>query len=362
MHSFFYSFRTRIIYLFIKSLLIAAAITFAVYKLLQYYYHNHVLYEDSYAHYRQVMREFGDINAFLMIYIPLSILLFYLFSRTYSKYFTDISTGIRHLSDGDFSYKVHIASQDEFSQIANDLNEASRLLQEAINAQTLSQRSKETLIANLAHDLRTPLTSVIGYLNLLQNQNDLLPGQQDEYTRIAYAKSIYLEELLETLFDVSKLDLSLHMIEKTQIDLEQLLLQLLDEMHVLVEERDVKIVKQIDSNLIVMGNGKELARVFENLLSNALSYGDLSRPIHVVAKKDEEGIQIRISNYGSPIDEEKLPHLFDMFYTVDQVRNLPSKQTGLGLYIAKTIVEKHGGTIQVRNGGGQIHFEIRIPF
>lgn len=361
MHNFFYSFRTRIIYLFIKSLLCAAAITFTVYKLLQFYYHHYVMYEDSYTYYRQMMREFGDINAFLIIYIPLSILLFYLFTRTYSNYFTEISAGIRHLADGDFTYNVQVESKDEFRQIATDLNEASRLLQEAINAQTLSQRSKETLIANLAHDLRTPLTSVIGYLNLLNEQRELSGAQKDEYTRIAYTKSIYLEELIGTLFDVSKLDLSLQVIEKTPIDIQQLLLQLLDEMDALVEERDVSITKQIDSNLFIMGNGKELARVFENLLSNALFYGDLSQPIRVKAEKRGVGVHIRISNHGAPIEKEKLPHLFDMFYTVDQVRNIPSKQTGLGLYIAKTIVEKHDGTIQVWNGDGQIHFDVLLP-
>ena len=363
MNKFIHSFRMRIIYLFIKSLLIAAFITFSIYKLLQLYYRKNVYYGDTYMYYRQLMRQIGDVYVFMIIYIPLAIIIFYLLTRTYTKYFKEISEGIRHLADGDFSYKTQISSNDEFHYIAKDINEASTRLKHAIESQALSQSSKETLIANLAHDLRTPLTSVIGYLNLLQNQLNLTPAQIEEYTKIAYNKSQYLEELIETLFDISKLDLSLTLntTEQTTINIQQLLLQLINEMYPLIDERDAKIEESIEPNLFTMGNGKELARVFENLLSNALRYGDLTEPIQIIAKKTSKTIEIRLSNHGRPISEDDLPHLFDMFYTVDQSRSLQKKQTGLGLYIAKTIVEKHHGSIHVWNGEQRIHFEVTLP-
>lgn len=360
MRKFINSFRTRIIYLFIQSLLIAAVVTFAIYKSLQYYYHHHVFYGDTYMKYRFWMREVGDIYVFLALYIPFAILVFYLLTRTYTKYFNEISTGIRQLAAGDFSHQIEISSKDEFRQIANDLNEASSGLRTAIQAETLAQRSKETLIANLAHDLRTPLTSVTGYLDLL-NQPSITAEQRIAYTKIAYKKSRDLEELMETLFDISKLDLSLKATEQSMVDLHELLLQLLDEMYPMISRVDGRIDQQIAPNLTVYGNGKELARVFENLLSNALRYGDVSRPIEVKATLQAESILIHITNYGPPIRKEDVPHLFDMFYTVDQVRNMPTKQTGLGLFIAKTIVEKHAGTIEIKQPDGQIRFEVTLP-
>jgi len=360
MRKFINGFRTRIIYLFIKSLSIAAVITFALYKALQYYYHHHVFYGDTYMRYRFWMREVGDVYIFLALYIPFSILIFYLLTRTYTKYFEDISSGIRQLAAGDFSHHVEISSKDEFRQIANDLNAASSGLRTAIQAETLAQRSKETLIANLAHDLRTPLTSVTGYLDLL-NQPTTTPEERTVYAKIAYKKSRDLEELLETLFDISKLDLSLKTTEQTEVDLHHLLLQLLDEMYPLISRVGAKVNQQISPHLLVSGNGKELARVFENLLSNALRYGDLHQSVDVRAFRRGEAIVIQVTNAGQMIQAVDVPYLFDMFYTVDQVRNMPTKQTGLGLFIAKTIVERHEGTIELKQAAGEIRFEVVLP-
>lgn len=361
MPNFVRSFRMRIISLFISSLLIAAAITFGIYKLLQYYYHNNVYYGDTYMYYRQIMRNIGDIYVFMIIYIPLSIIIFYLLTRRYTKYFNEISLGIRHLASGHFGYFTNVPSRDEFQRIASDINEASMRLKQAIESQELSQRSKEVLVANLTHDLRTPLTSVIGYLQLLQQDESLSDDKKKEYLRIAFNKSQYLEELIESLFDISKLDLALNSADFTPINLHELLLQLIDEMYPVVEETQATIEHSFEYNLITLGNGKELARVFENLLSNALRYGNMEHPIRVKGYKSQHSIHIEVINAGNPIADKDLPHLFDAFYTVDQSRTMVKKQTGLGLYIAKTIVEKHNGTIEVWNNELHTHFMVTLP-
>lgn len=361
MPKFTRSFRMRIISLFISSLLISAAITFGIYKLLQYYYHKNVYYGDTYMYYRQIMRNIGDINVFMIIYIPLSIIIFYLLTRRYTKYFNEISLGIRHLANGHFGYFTDIPSRDEFQRIASDINEASVRLKRAIESQELSQRSKEILIANLTHDLRTPLTSIIGYLSLLQQDDSLTDDKRQEYIRIAINKSQYLEELTESLFDISKLDLSLNSADFTPINLQELLLQLINEMYPVVEESHASIEHSFEQNLFTLGKGKELARVFENLLSNALRYGNMDHPIRVKGYINQHSIQIEVINTGNPIAEKDLPHLFDAFYTVDQSRTMVKKQTGLGLYIAKTIVEKHNGKIEVWNSDLQTHFRVTLP-
>lgn len=349
------------IYLFIKSLLISAAITYILYKWLQRYYINNVFYGDTYMLYRNLIRRVGDLNVFLMLFIPLAILIFYLLTRTYSSYFKQISEGIHNLANGNFSHEVIIHSNDEFSKIAQDLNDANWRLKQAIELEIVSQKSKDALIANLAHDLRTPLTSVIGYIDLLKESGNLSPTQVEEYTKIASNKAQYLEELVETLFDISKLDLSLDQLDETTIDIQELLLQLLDEMYPIFEDANFEVVPTLESHLNTLGNGHELARVFENLISNAVKYGDNSKPIFISAKKRASSLIICISNAGDKIADADIPHLFDMFYTVDRSRTFKGRQTGLGLYIAKTITEKYAGNITVRNENGYVNFEVTLP-
>ncbi|WP_368653703.1 histidine kinase dimerization/phospho-acceptor domain-containing protein [Ornithinibacillus sp. 4-3] len=361
MTKFFYSFRMRIIYLFILSLLLAATITFLLYKVLQFYYTNNVYYGDFLMYVRQVMVNIGDINVFLIIFVPLAIIIFNLLTRTYTKYLKEISLGINHLAAGDFSHQIKIESKDEFKQIASDINEASLRLKQAIEAEKLSRISKETLIANLAHDLRTPLTSVIGYLNLLKSGQSVGSKHTEEYVKTAYTKAKYLEELIETLFDISKLDLSLDMVDETEINIQELLHQLIEEMYPLVNEANAVVDAQIHKAIFVRGNGNELARVFENLLSNALRYGDVSEPIGIELLEIETNVHIQVSNKAEKLTEEDMAHLFDMFYTVDQARTSDRKQTGLGLFIAKTIIEKHRGLISARFENEKIYFEVVLP-
>src|SRR5690606_22120183 len=200
MAKFSRSFRAKMIITFGLSMFLSGTITYIIYKVLQFFYYTVVDYESPLAHFRQIIRQIGDINFFLLIFIPLSILFFFLLTRRYLTYFNKISNGIHHLANGNFSHRVEIHSNDEFRDIAQDINLASELLKQAIEKGEFSESSKNQLVVNLAHDLRTPLTSVLGYLDLILNDENLTEEQVKHFLTIAFTKSQRLESLIDELF------------------------------------------------------------------------------------------------------------------------------------------------------------------
>ncbi|TKI16544.1 HAMP domain-containing protein, partial [Bacillus wiedmannii] len=160
------SFRSKMVMLFALSMIFAGGVTYIIYEGLRIYYKLVVRFEDPLAQFRSMVRQIGDVNFFLIIFIPLSIMFFFFLTRPYLKYFDEISNGIHHLANGDFTNEVRVSSNDEFGYIAREINVASEKLKEAVERGDFAESSKDQLIVNLAHDLRTPLTSVLGYLDL----------------------------------------------------------------------------------------------------------------------------------------------------------------------------------------------------
>lgn len=356
------SFRAKMVALFGLSMFLSAVITYVLFKGLQFYYHTGVEYGDPVTHIRNWIGGFGDFNIFFVLFISLSFLFFFLLTKPYSIYFNDISNGIRHLARGDFSHTVDIQSNDEFKDIAKDINLASKTLQEAIQRGDFSESSKDQLVVNLAHDLRTPLTSVLGYLDLLLKDEQLTKEQVRHYLTIAFTKSTHLERLIDELFEITKMNYGMLTVDKTTIDLTGLLHQLKEELYPILEKNHLSARMNCEPDLLMSGDGDLLARVFENLLTNAIRYGSDGQYIDVNGFIDESGeVVVQIVNYGSSIAAEELPHLFDMFYIGDKARTDRENRTGLGLFIAKNIVEQHHGSIAVESNVIQTTFEVRLP-
>lgn len=343
------------------SMLMSGIITFGVYKALQLYYRNHVKFENPLTPIRYFMRDVGDINSFLVIFIPLAILFFFLLTKPYATYFNTISKGIHHLANGDFKNRVYISSNDEFRTIAEELNIASEKLQEAVEKGEFAENSKDQLVVNLAHDLRTPLTSVLGYLDWILKDDQLTDEQIRHYTTIAYTKSQRLEKLIDGLFEITRMNNGMLPVEKAQIDISELLIQLNEELYPVFEKNNVKARLNITPNLFIFGDGELLARVFENLLTNAIRYGKDGQFVDINCSLNKGNVVIQVINYGVHISPEELPHIFDMYYTGDRARTQQEGGTGLGLFIAKNIVEQHHGTIFVESNAVRTQFEVQLP-
>lgn len=355
------SFRSKMILLLGLSMLLSGAITFLLYKALQFYYISQVKFENPLTSLRYFIRDIGDINFFLLFFIPLSILFFFLLTKPYATYFKEISSGIHHLASGDFKNRVPISSNDEFGDIAKDINLASEKLQESVERGDFAESSKDQLVLNLAHDLRTPLTSVLGYLDFILRDDQLTREQIRHYTTIAFTKSQRLEKLIDELFEITRMNYGMLTIEKKPIDLSELLIQLNEELFPVFEKNHLMTRLNVAPHLNLWADGELLARVFENLLTNAIRYGGDGQFVDINGYLDAEDVVVQVVNYGDPIHPEELPHIFDIFYTGDQSRTHQGGSTGLGLFITKNIVSQHKGTVSAESSLIRTLFEVRIP-
>lgn len=220
---------------------------------------------------------------------------------------------------------------------------------------------KKDLIAFLAHDLKTPLTSVVGYLTLLRDEPDLDVEQRCKYTGIALEKAQRLQELLGEFFDITRMDLGGGLADGEPIQLTVLLEQLADEFYPLFTEKDLNCRTEIERQLVVLGEPDKLARVFDNVLKNAVSYSTPGGEVAVTAVSAGGRIRVTITNQGLEIPERELSRIFQKFYRLDEARSTRTGGAGLGLAIAKEIVEVHGGSIRAESNGSSVSFVIILP-
>lgn len=234
-------------------------------------------------------------------------------------------------------------------------------MEQAIERGDFSESSKDQLVVNLAHDLRTPLTSVLGYIDLILKDENLTKEQVRHFLTIAFTKSQRLERLIDELFEITRMNYGMPPVEKKQINLSDLLIQLKEELYPIFEKNDLIARMNSTPYLPIIGDGELLARVFENLLTNANRYGYDGQFVDINGFIDSGEVVVQIVNYGNSIPPNELPHLFDMFYTGDKARTQQEDSTGLGLFIAKNIVEQHNGTITAESSLIRTIFEVRLP-
>lgn len=221
------------------------------------------------------------------------------------------------------------------------------------------ERRQQDLIAFLAHDLKTPLTSVLGYLELLHDEPELDREQRRKYTDVALDKARRLEELVGEFFDINTMDFSAQVREEVQLSF--LLEQLSDEFYPLFASRCLTCAPQIQPHLTVEGDPDRLARVFDNVLRNAVSYSSPGGQVGLTARREGALAVVRISNEGLEIPEKELSNIFEKFYRLDAARSTRTGGAGLGLAIAREIVELHGGAIAAESTGRHTVFTISLP-
>ena len=224
-----------------------------------------------------------------------------------------------------------------------------------------SERTKNELITNVAHDLRTPLTSIIGYLELLSNGASLSPEMQKKYIDIVYIKAKRLEKLIEDLFGFTKMNYGKISMNVGKVDIVKLLGQLLEEFYPSFADKD--LTYELTSNvpaLTITADGNLLARLFDNLINNAIKYGAEGKKVLVKVNAESEIVTVSVVNFGYVIPPEELPLIFNKFYRVEHSRSSTTGGTGLGLAIAKNIVDMHGGTITVTSDLNGTVFSVKL--
>jgi len=244
--------------------------------------------------------------------------------------------------------------QDELNLVREQAIRNSRAARDA-------EQRKNDLIVYLAHDLKTPLTSVIGYLTLLSDEPQLSPELRSKYTGIALDKAERLENLVNEFFEITRFNLSTLSLETENINLTRMLEQLADEFKPVLDEKRLTWDMNLEPNVEIICDPLKMERVFDNLIRNAVNYSRGDSEIRISLEKLPDGAKLELQNYGKTIPAEKLERIFEQFFRMDAARNSSTGGSGLGLAISKEIVEAHGGTISAKSENQSITFTLTLP-
>ena len=307
----------------------------------------------------------GSNAAIVLVYVLIGILIFsvtFLALQEKSlRYIGRISDAMENISQGDLNTSVDVVGDDEFSGMAENLNHMVAEIRDLMDRERESERTKNELITNVAHDLRTPLTSIIGYLELLSGKPDMPEEIRGKYINIAYTKARRLEKLIEDLFGFTKLNYGKISMNVGKVDVVKLMGQLLEESFPNFADKNLSY--ELQSNVpakVIDADGNLLARLFDNLIGNAIKYGADGKRVVVKILAEEEVVTVQVIYYGYVIPADELPLIFNKFYRVEHSRSTNTGGTGLGLAIAKNIVEMHGGTIDVTSDTDGTVFSVRL--
>lgn len=312
--------------------------------------------------------DWGRLKGFLLtlffILLILFVLSIYLCAHFHAR--NQVRKSISKISRMLHTYMHHDLDSDEvfppdYAEIATQIVQIKSTMQRHEQAMKNETDRKNDLITYLAHDLKTPLTSVIGYLDLLEEASDMPALQRNKYIHISLEKALRLEKLINEFFEITRYNLQQIVLEKETLDLSFMLMQLTDEFYPLLTGHGNTIELQVEDDLTVYGDSVKLARVFNNILKNAISYSYPNTPIKVYAGKRENDIFICFINQGKTIPHEKLNAIFEKFYRMDDARSSNTGGAGLGLAIAKEIVTLHGGTISASSENEMTTFSVTLP-
>ncbi|MDQ0176990.1 sensor histidine kinase [Bacillus chungangensis] len=317
------------------------------------------------AKYNQYIESFGMIFQFLCI-LGFFILYIYLFyeraKRSYhDKCFQNMLREISYIAKGNFTHKLNAPPIKELEELAMNVDNIVEKLKISIQEERLAEQAKNELITNVSHDLRTPLTSLIGYIGLIQQDQYRDEVELRYYIEVINEKVIRLHQLIQDLFEYTRVQYKGAHLHKIPVNISEIVGQLTAQYRYQMQEAKLECRQFISSGkLMVLADSNKLGRVFENLLWNAIKYGKDGKYIDIHACEDHKMIKVTITNYGSPISKIDLPYIFERFYRVEKSRSEETGGSGLGLAIAKGIIEQHEGFITADSNGEKTIFTVKL--
>lgn len=298
-----------------------------------------------------------EVITLIVILVFLAILLKFSISW-FTKYFDEVSAGMDKLAE---ESDDEIILSPELDFMENKLNQIKNNLEKQKKAALDAERRKNDLVVYLAHDIKTPLTSVIGYLSLLDEAPDMPYEQKAKYVGITLEKAYRLEQLINEFFEITRFNLQTIVLNKEKINLLFMLQQIADEFYPMLTPQKRQVSVNVPEGLTLWGDADKLARVFNNILKNAIAYSYENSVIDISAKQQGKNIVITFTNQGNPIPPSKLETIFEKFYRLDSARSTNTGGAGLGLAIAQEIVTAHDGTISVESNSENTTFTVKFP-
>jgi two-component system sensor histidine kinase VanS len=302
----------------------------------------------------------GDNKTFYMIvgFLLLFAAFFYIALSKMTRYVDQIGDGIENIVS-DSNEPIHLIT--ELKPIEIRLNEIKATIRRQELEAAEGEKKKNDLVIFLAHDLKTPLTSIVAYLSMLESHPEMPEEERAKYTHIALEKSLRLGELINEFFDITRYNLQQIEMEPIEINLSFMLEQLADELYGVLQEKRLSCRVNVEENLVVYGDPDKLARVFDNILRNAIAYCYEDTSIEIEAQETGGKVEITFTNRGDRIPGDMLQTIFEKFYRVDGSRSSGTGGAGLGLAIAKEIVELHGGRILAKSDDLRTQFIVTLP-
>ena len=305
----------------------------------------------------------NGVERYVILLVPLVwfimvLIIIYLYWKKTAGYIMDIAGASQALVQPD---DEDIRLPEALREIEDSMNQIKRTaLKNEREAREAEQR-KNDLVVNLAHDIRTPLSSVIGYLSLLDEAPDMPPEQRSKYVGITLEKANRLEQLVEEFFEITRFNQSAIVLNNGRINLPFMLRQMADEFYPMLAPDGKSAVVNAPDDLVLWGDADKLSRVFNNILKNAMAYSYDDSTITITAFSRETQVIILFMNHGDPIPAQKLDTIFERFFRLDAARSSNKGGAGLGLAIAKEIVAAHGGTISAQSDVNKTVFTVTLP-
>ncbi len=283
---------------------------------------------------------------------------FRIYLNRLTKYFMEINQGIDDLINEN---SENVSLSPELSATEKKINTIKHTFEKQKLDMKLAEQQKNDMVMYLAHDLKTPLASVIGYLNLLRDEEDISEELRQKYLSVSLDKAERLEDLINEFFEIAKFNLSNITLQYGRINLSRLLEMLLFEFQPMLQEKNLNCNLKVPEDMMLKCDADKIQRVFDNLLKNAVIYSFEGTDIDITVSENAENVVIIFSNHGDTIPEAKLERIFEQFYRLDVSRSTQSGGAGLGLAIAKQIVELHNGTITAISENETTTFIVTLP-
>ena len=301
-------------------------------------------------------------NHIELVFVVGMALVFFITFRIYlnwfAKYFMEINNGIDDIVRESIR---EVSLPPELSATEKKINTVKHTLEKQKLDMKLAEQRKNDMVMYLAHDLKTPLASVIGYLNLLCDEGQISEELRQKYLSVSLEKAERLEDLINEFFEIAKFNLSNITLQYSRISLVRLLEMLLYEFQPMLHEKNLECNLMVPEDIMIRCDADKIQRVFDNILKNAVIYSFEGTDIDIAVVGQGENVEITFTNHGDTIPEEKLERIFEQFYRLDASRSTSSGGAGLGLAIAKQIIELHHGAIMARSENEIIEFKVILP-
>ncbi|OTX97463.1 sensor histidine kinase [Bacillus wiedmannii] len=318
-----------------------------------------ILIGNIYSHVTALEEKYSFL--YLIAFLIFTTIYFAFMTKTMMKRLSEINKNVKEISNGNLEIHIPISKNDEIGELATNVNRMAKSLKESIENEKKSQEMKNEMISNISHDLRTPVTSLIGYADLLGNQLHSNREECEQYVSILKRKSYELKNQVDDLLEYCQINYREIELHKSVVNMKAFIEQIMIDFVPQLDNADMSFCINGDKELHVEIDVALMVRLFENVISNSIMYGKDGKDILIQVSKRDMNAEIEIKNFGQCIPDENLPYVFEKFYRGEKSRSSHTGGKGMGLAIARSIAELHKGDITVRSNDKETVFTIVLP-